>query len=174
MQDHRGFTFLDMTGNEKIILAEDLEKKLPALRRGGKRIGFTNGCFDILHAGHVRYLEEARGHCDILVVGLNSDSSVKSIKGDKRPVNGERARAEVLAGLFSVDFVTLFSEDTPEKLIRRLMPDIIFKGGDWKEDDVLGSDFVKARGGNVKIIDYVEGFSTTGIIEKMSRVEDKP
>ncbi|MBL7073323.1 MAG: D-glycero-beta-D-manno-heptose 1-phosphate adenylyltransferase [Candidatus Omnitrophica bacterium] len=146
-------------------LLEILEKE----RSLGKKIGFTNGCFDILHTGHVRYLTAAREACDILVVGVNSDGSVKQIKGDERPINNSDARMEVLSALESVDFLTLFEEETPEKLIGALLPNILFKGGDWKEEDVVGAVCVKENGGEVKIIPYVTGFSTTDIINKMKK-----
>jgi len=133
----------------------------------GRIVGFTNGCFDILHAGHVRYLKEARNKCDILIVGVNSDSSVRALKGKTRPVNPEIARTEVLAALECVDLLTVFNEDTPENLIKMLVPDILFKGGDWKEDSVVGAHHVKEKGGKVVIIPYIEGYSTTDIIERM-------
>jgi len=151
---------------KKIKPQRELFKILEQERSLGKRIGFTNGCFDILHVGHVRYLNSARDKCDILVVGVNSDSSVKKIKGLTRPINGEAARMEVLSALECVDFLTLFEEETPEKLIEAIVPNILFKGGDWKEEDMVGADCVKKNGGKVKVIPYVEGFSTTGIIDR--------
>ncbi|MBD3378951.1 MAG: D-glycero-beta-D-manno-heptose 1-phosphate adenylyltransferase [Candidatus Omnitrophica bacterium] len=151
--------------SDKIITAGVEE----VIKDPGAKIGFTNGCFDILHAGHVKYLEEAKNLCDILFVGVNSDSSVRRLKGDERPVNGERARMEVVAALESVDFVLKFEEDTPIRLIEAIEPDVLFKGGDWKEDDIVGSDIVKAGGGKVVVIPFVEGFSTTGTIEKLKR-----
>jgi len=146
-------------------LFEILEKE----KSFGKKIGFTNGCFDILHAGHVRYLMVARKACDVLVVGVNSDGSVKRIKGDERPINDSDARMEVLSALESVDFVTLFEEDTPKKLISAIVPNILFKGGDWKEEEVAGAVCVKENGGEVKIVPYIRGFSTTEIIKKMKK-----
>lgn len=135
----------------------------------GKVVGFTNGCFDILHRGHIRYLTKTKKECDILVVGVNSDASVKSIKGPDRPVNDQESRLEVLAALENIDYLTLFDEDTPEKLIKKLTPDIIFKGGDWGEEDIVGAGYVKAHGGKVRVIPYVEGYSTTDLIEKLRK-----
>ena len=137
--------------------------------RAGRKVVFTNGCFDILHVGHVRYLQEARALGDLLVVGLNSDSSVRKLKGPKRPVNSELARAEVMAALGCVDFVAIFSEDTPLKLIEKVRPEILVKGGDWKIEDIVGGPFVKSYGGDVRSLKFVDGFSTTSTIEKISR-----
>ncbi|MFH1395139.1 MAG: D-glycero-beta-D-manno-heptose 1-phosphate adenylyltransferase [Candidatus Omnitrophota bacterium] len=153
----------------KIKLQKELADIIKARKADGKKIGFTNGCFDILHAGHVRYLSEAKKNCDFLIVAVNSDSSVKKIKGNSRPINGQNARMEVLAALESVDFIVLFEEETPENLIRIITPDILFKGGDWAEENVVGGDYVRSKGGNVKLISYAEGFSTTGIIEKLKK-----
>ncbi|MDD3523528.1 MAG: D-glycero-beta-D-manno-heptose 1-phosphate adenylyltransferase [Candidatus Cloacimonetes bacterium] len=133
----------------------------------GKKIVFTNGCFDILHAGHVQYLEEARGMGDILVVGLNSDSSVTRLKGSERPVNNERDRYLVLQALRAVDYVIIFQEDTPYELIREIQPDVLVKGGDWAPEEIVGSDIVLSKGGVVRSLRFVEGLSTTGVIEKL-------
>lgn len=152
---------------EKIKVLDDLINVLQDEKASGKIIGFTNGCFDILHVGHVKYLQDAGKNCDILVVGVNSDSSVKGLKGDDRPINDEFSRMEVLSGLECVNHVVLFNESTPENLIRSITPDILFKGGDWAEEDVLGGAYVKENGGKVKIISFVDGFSTTEIIEKI-------
>ncbi len=152
---------------KKILSQEELKKVVEDVRAAGKKVGFTNGCFDILHLGHVRYLDEAKKNCDILVIGVNSDSSVKGLKGQGRPVNGQEARMEVLAALECVDYLALFEEDTPEELIKRLTPDMLFKGGDWSEERIVGADHVKANGGKVKVIPYVEGYSTTDLITKM-------
>ncbi|MAI89377.1 D-glycero-beta-D-manno-heptose 1-phosphate adenylyltransferase [Ponticaulis sp.] len=146
-----------------------VDERIAAWRSEGLKIGFTNGCFDILHAGHIRSLEFAASHCDRLIVGLNSDASVKRLKGDARPINGELDRAELLAALQMVDAVMLFTEDTPYELIRQVQPDLIVKGGDYKPEDVVGADIVKARGGEVLIAPILEGRSTTGIIEKSSK-----
>ena len=151
---------------DKIRSQAALAKRLAALRARGKRVVFTNGCFDILHLGHVKYLERARGLGDILVVGLNSDASVRAIKGPSRPVNRQRDRAVVLASLSFVDFVTIFNDDTPERLIHKLRPDVLVKGADWKTHAIVGADFVRSRGGRVVRIPFVKGFSTTSLIRK--------
>lgn len=150
----------------KIKSSRDLSRTLSSLRRRGKRIVFTNGCFDILHVGHVEYLSKARRLGDLLVIGLNSDSSVKKIKGKDRPINKESDRAKVLSSLYFVDYVTSFSESTPENLIKKVRPDILVKGGDWKVEDIVGSSFVRSYGGKVKSIPFVKGYSTTSIIER--------
>jgi rfaE bifunctional protein nucleotidyltransferase chain/domain len=154
----------------KILDRKMLQEKLDTLRNKGKKIAFTNGCFDILHVGHVRYLREAKKTADVLVLALNSDSSVRSIKGEKRPLVGEEERAEILAALEFIDFVTIFPELTPLELINYLKPDIIIKGGDWSEDKVVGRDDVKKWGGRVILIPEVEGKSTTNIVEKIKEV----
>ncbi len=153
----------------KIKKDTELAIILKKAKAAGKTVGFTNGCFDILHVGHVRYLKEAKQDCDILVVGVNSDSSVRRLKGKDRPINPESARTEVLASLEYVDYVTLFGQDTPAELIEALNPDILFKGGDWKEEEIVGGDHVKKNGGKVRVIPFVTGYSTTSIIEKMKR-----
>ena len=154
----------------KILDRNTLKNKLEALRKEGKKIAFTNGCFDILHVGHVRYLREAKKIGDILVLALNSDSSVRAIKGEERPLVCEEERAEVLAALEFIDFVTIFPELTPLELINYLKPDILIKGGDWPEDKVVGREEVKKWGGRVAIIPEVEGKSTTNIVEKIKKV----
>jgi len=138
-----------------------------AARRAGQRVAFTNGCFDILHAGHVRYLKAARATSDMLVVGLNSDVSVRAIKGTRRPLNPEALRAEVLAGLSCVDCVVLFDEPDPLALIEALQPDVLVKGADWAEDRIIGADVVKKRGGRVARIDLVPDISTTALIDRI-------
>ncbi len=154
----------------KILDRKILKDKLEALRKEGKKIAFTNGCFDILHVGHVRYLKEAKKTADILVLALNSDSSVRAIKGEKRPLVSEEERAEVLAALECIDFVTIFPELTPLELICYLKPDILIKGGDWPEDKVVGRDEIKKWGGHVTIIPEVAGKSTTNIVDKIISV----
>ncbi|MDP8298663.1 MAG: D-glycero-beta-D-manno-heptose 1-phosphate adenylyltransferase [Candidatus Tantalella remota] len=154
---------------DKIKTREEAAKIVTLEKAAGKKVGFTNGCFDILHLGHVRYLNETKKDCDVLVVGLNSDGSVNRLKGDERPMNGQDSRAEVLAALESVDLVTVFDEDTPEELIKVLTPDMLFKGGDWKEKEIVGAEHVKGAGGKVKVIFYVEGYSTTKFIEKIKK-----
>ncbi len=136
-------------------------------RNEAKKIVFTNGCFDILHAGHVSYLNEAREQGDLLIVGLNSDRSVKELKGEDRPINSEGERKFVLENLKSVDLVEIFDEQTPLELIRAIMPSLLVKGGDWAIDQIVGSDLVIAAGGEVKSLKFVDGFSTTGTIEKI-------
>jgi rfaE bifunctional protein nucleotidyltransferase chain/domain len=154
----------------KILDRTILREKLDTLRRNGKKIAFTNGCFDILHVGHVRYLREAKKTADVLVLALNSDSSVRSIKGEKRPLVPEAERAEVLAALEFIDFITIFPEITPLELINYLKPDILIKGGDWPEEKVVGREEVKKWGGRVVLIPEVEGKSTTNIVEKIKSV----
>jgi rfaE bifunctional protein nucleotidyltransferase chain/domain len=152
---------------ENILSREKLKERLDILKGEGKTIVFTNGCFDIIHAGHVRYLTEAKKLGDILVLALNSDSSVKVIKGDERPIVPEEERAIVVGSLESVDYVTLFDEETPLRLIEYLRPHILVKGGDWDEESVVGRDAVRQWGGAVVIIPEVKGASTTNIIEKI-------
>ena len=151
----------------KIKAQDALAKTVAALRGGKRRVVFTNGCFDILHVGHVVYLAKARAMGDVLVVGLNSDSSVRAIKGRGRPVNGQADRATVLAALSSVDYVTIFNEPTPGALIRKLKPDVLVKGADWKTNDIVGGDFVTSYGGQVKRISFVKGYSTTRTLARM-------
>lgn len=144
----------------------NIENLLTPLRADGKKVVFTNGCFDLLHVGHVRYLQEARRLGDILVVGVNSDASVKRLKGPTRPVQIENDRAEILAALGAVDFTVIFTEDTPENLIHKVRPDILVKGGDWKIDSIVGAPFVMSYGGKVMSLQFVDGKSTTKLIEK--------
>ncbi len=158
----------------KIVSWEELKSELEKRRQEGKIIAFTNGCFDILHVGHVRYLREARKLGDLLVLGLNSDASVRAIKGEKRPLVPQAERAEVLASLESVDFVTFFDEATPLKLIEFLRPDRLVKGGDWSEADVVGGDAVRSWGGKVVIAPLIPGVSTTNIVEKVLQVYRNP
>jgi len=147
----------------KILSLPALLKKLPALRRQGKTIAFTNGCFDLMHIGHVKYLQDAGKSNRVLIVGLNSDASTGRIKGPHRPIVTQRSRAAVLAALESVDFVVIFNEDTPYKTIAAIKPDILIKGADWKGKPVIGEDLVK----KVELVKYIKGFSTTNIIEKI-------
>ena len=148
----------------QVVGVGELVEKLAAQRRERQKIVFTNGCFDLLHPGHVGYLEEARQLGDLLVVGLNSDASIRRLKGDKRPIMPEAARARLLAGLAAVDYVVIFAEDTPYELIRRVEPDILVKGGDWPAEAIVGRDLVEARGGRVLSLPLVESFSTSSII----------
>jgi len=151
----------------KIYPRNELKAEIDRLKREGKRVIFTNGCFDILHAGHTRYLREAKKLGDVLVLALNSDSSVRSIKGPMRPIVPEAERAEVVAALDSVDYVTVFDELTPLELIEFLRPDVIVKGGDWAEKDIVGAEAVRKWGGRVAIMPEIEGASTTNIIDKV-------
>ena len=145
---------------------ETIESSLAPFRSAGKKIVFTNGCFDLLHVGHVRYLQEARQLGDLLVVGVNSDASVKRLKGPTRPVQIENDRAEILAALAAVDFTVIFTEDTPENLIHKVKPDILVKGGDWQIEQIVGAPFVQSYGGKVMSLQFVDGKSTTKLIEK--------
>jgi rfaE bifunctional protein nucleotidyltransferase chain/domain len=149
----------------EILDRNELRKVVVGLRSEGKKIVFTNGCFDIIHIGHIRYLREARSLGDILVVGLNSDGSVSRLKPD-RPINTEDQRAEVLAALEMVDYVTLFDEDTPYALIRLIQPDLLVKGGDWKKEDIVGSDIAR----ETRSLPYIRGVSTTEIIERIRKL----
>jgi len=141
-----------------------------ALKLHEQKTVFTNGCFDVLHYGHVRYLLEAKKLGDILVVGLNSDASVRRLKGESRPINGEKERAFVLAALSCVDYVTLFEEDTPEELIKVVKPNVLVKGGDYQIENIVGADFVIQNGGIVTTIPFVDGFSSTHIIERLNTI----
>jgi len=154
----------------KITPSNELKATVERLKREGKKVVFTNGCFDILHAGHTRYLREARKMGDALILALNSDSSVRSIKGPMRPIVPEAERAEVVASLDSVDYVTVFDELTPLELIEFLRPDVIVKGGDWAEKDIVGAETVRKWGGRVAIMPMIEGASTTNIIDKVLQV----
>ena len=136
---------------------DDLDAHLAEWRRQGLRVGFTNGCFDILHPGHVKVLTAARATCDRLIVGLNSDASVQRLKGEERPVQDERARAEVLAALEAVDLVVIFEEDTPLKLIAQIKPSVLVKGGDYTREQVVGHEVVAANGGEVVLVDILQG-----------------
>ena len=152
----------------KIVTKEQLVEQLRPLRAGGSRIVFTNGCFDLMHVGHTRYLQAARALGDLLVVGVNSDDSVRSLaKAPDRPIVHEAQRAEVVAALGCVDFVVVFSEPDPKALITAVQPDVLVKGGDWSLDRIIGRDVVEARGGRVQTIPLVPGFSTTALIHRI-------
>ena len=155
---------------QKILSWEDLERRIAQWRILGKTVAFTNGCFDILHRGHISSLSEAAKEADYLVVGLNSDASTKRLKGEGRPLNDEQARAFVLASLVMVDAVVLFEQDTPLELIRLVKPDVIVKGGDYRVEQIVGSAEVLARGGRVVINPIVEGFSTTSLANKITKL----
>jgi D-beta-D-heptose 7-phosphate kinase/D-beta-D-heptose 1-phosphate adenosyltransferase len=150
---------------EKIKTKQDLRRIVEDLKKKGKRIVFTNGCFDLLHLGHVRYLEKAKSLGDILVVGVNSDRSVQSLKGPGRPILPEEERAEILSGLECVDYLTIFNELTPLELISSLQPHILVKGGDWTKETTVGKEVVERSGGEVVILPFIEGTSTSNIIE---------
>lgn len=156
-----------MDARLKIFTAEKLVTQLDEARSSGEKVVFTNGCFDILHAGHVRYLAAAGAEGDLLVVAMNSDASVRLIKGDRRPVVHQDHRAEVLASLGCVDYVVLFDAPQPLELIRTLKPDVLVKGADWTPQMIVGSDFVKSNGGRVVRISLVPEISTSRIIEKI-------
>src|SRR5207248_3021315 len=154
-------------GADKVVPLDVLCRELDDRRRHGQRVAFTNGCFDVLHAGHVQYLAEARRQADCLVVGLNSDASVRQLKGPSRPLNSVEARALVLAGLQDVDYVTIFADPTPLALIRSVRPDILVKGADYRKADVVGAEFVEGYGGRVHLAELRDGCSTTGLIDRM-------
>ncbi len=157
-----------MDSKVKIKSLNELRKIASRLKAKGGKVVFTNGCFDLLHYGHVKYLEDARKKGDVLVVALNSDFSVKRIKGNNRPIVNQRDRLRIIAGLESVDYVVLFDEDTPLKVIRSLRPDILVKGADWNKNDIVGSDFVLGQKGRVCTIKLVKGHSTTSLINKIA------
>ncbi|GJQ20107.1 MAG: hypothetical protein HBSIN02_04620 [Bacteroidia bacterium] len=151
----------------RIVTLDELLDIRRRLREKGRRVVFTNGCFDILHRGHVEYLQKAKDLGDVLIVGLNSDASVQKLKGPGRPVVDETDRAHVVAALEAVDYVCLFEEDTPRQLIERLVPDVLVKGADWAISDVVGKDVVEAAGGTVRTIEFLPNRSTTRLIEKI-------
>ena len=152
---------------KKIFNWESLSERRNTWRKEGKKVVFTNGCFDILHYGHLHYLAQARELGDILIVAANSPDSITRLKGEKRPIQDEMTRYYMLASLVFVDAVTVFSEDTPHKLIKTIVPDVLVKGGDWLPTQIIGSDVVLEAGGDVKSLPFVEGFSTTSIEEKI-------
>jgi D-glycero-beta-D-manno-heptose 1-phosphate adenylyltransferase len=156
-----------MRYRDKIVDRSTLTTRVAAARSAGKRVVFTNGCFDVLHVGHVRLLARARAAGDLLVVGVNGDASVRRLKGPERPLVPGTARAEVLSALAAVDLVCIFDEDTPAALIAAVEPDVLVKGGDWAAERVVGRDVVEARGGHVLIIPVVEGFSTTTLVQRI-------
>jgi D-beta-D-heptose 7-phosphate kinase/D-beta-D-heptose 1-phosphate adenosyltransferase len=158
---------------EKIKTKEDLHRIVEGLKKKGKRIVFTNGCFDLLHLGHIRYLEGAKALGDILVVGVNSDHSVQKLKGPKRPILPEEDRAEILSGLGSVDYITIFDEEDPLELISILQPNILVKGGDWTKETTVGREVVERSGGGVVILPFVEKASTSIIIDTILKRYEK-
>jgi rfaE bifunctional protein nucleotidyltransferase chain/domain len=158
---------MSISDSVPVLSLPDLAALVAGARRDGKVIVFTNGVFDLLHPGHLRYLQASRRHGDLLVVGVNSDRSVRAIKGDSRPVTPEDERAEMLAALSCVDAVVIFDEDTPADLIERLEPDVLVKGEDWKDRDNPGREFVESRGGRMEFERFESGYSATSIIEKV-------
>ncbi len=165
MSRHAGDRLLKLE-SEKLVTWHQLATLRRQWKEQGKIVVFTNGVFDILHAGHVSYLQQAKNLGDLLVVGVNSDASVKRLKGDARPLQPEEDRAFVLAGLESVDYVTLFEQDTPQELIDQIIPDILVKGGDYTPDEIVGAHTVRLHGGKVRVIPFLGGRSTTQILEK--------
>src|SRR5579884_1101518 len=155
------------SGVEKVLGADALRHELECRRRLSQRVAFTNGCFDVLHAGHVQYLLEARAQADLLVVGLNSDASVRALKGPNRPINAVQPRAQVLAALQPVDFICVFEESTPLELIRLLRPDVLVKGADYRKDQVVGASFVESYGGRIHLATYRDGYSTTDLLQRL-------
>ena len=151
---------------KKILSPEHAARWVRSFQKNGKKVVFTNGCFDLIHSGHVTYLEQARQLGDALVIGLNTDASVRRIKGPDRPIVTLKDRAKVVASLACVDIVTWFTADTPEKVIKKLLPKVLVKGGDWSVDKIIGAEIVIAHGGEVKSLGYIEGKSTTNLINK--------
>jgi rfaE bifunctional protein nucleotidyltransferase chain/domain len=159
-------SYLDLI-HSKIVTPERLVQEIAGRRAAQRKVVFTNGCFDILHRGHVEYLAQASTLGDVLVVGLNSDASVRRLKGSNRPLQDEQGRAIVLAALGCVSYVVVFDDDTPYELIKTIQPDVLVKGADYKEEQIVGYDVVKARGGEIVTVPLVQGYSTTRVIKKM-------
>lgn len=155
----------------KIKNLKELKKITSNLRKINKKILFTNGCFDLLHYGHIKYLEDAKRKGDILIVGINSDSSIKKIKGKNRPIVNERDRLRIIAALESVNYVVMFNENTPIKVIQSIKPDMLIKGSDWNKNNIVGSDFVLDYGGKVSTIKIIKGRSTTNLINKIAKAQ---
>jgi rfaE bifunctional protein nucleotidyltransferase chain/domain len=156
-----------------IVTLEEVATIAVGLKQEGRRIVFTNGCFDIIHIGHIRYLRSARQYGDILIVGLNSDESVRKIKGDKRPIVPQTERAEVLSSVRFVDYVVIFNEPDPYSVIAAVRPDVLVKGGDWSVDNIIGRDIVESYGGDVLTIPFIKGASSSGIIENIIKKYSK-
>lgn len=154
----------------KIVEYSKIDKIASTLKKSAKTIVFTNGCFDILHPGHIDLLAKCSEMGDYLIVGVNSDSSIKRLKGPDRPVNNQDARIIVLASLQFIDYLTIFDADTPIELIKKIKPEILVKGGDWDANNIVGSDFVRSYGGKVEIVPFIEGYSTSSIIEKIRKI----
>jgi len=166
MRTRRGTRFLI---KDKIKTLKVLLEVIPKLKKEGRRIVFTNGCFDLLHYGHAKYLEQAKKMGDILIVGVNSDSSVRRIKGQNRPIVSQKNRLSLVASLGSVDFALIFNEDTPLKIIKKIKPDILIKGADWKKDQIVGGAFVRSYGGQALTVKLINGLSTTSLIKKIAK-----
>jgi len=154
---------------DKILTRADLPGRLEQWRAEGKKIVFTNGCFDLLHAGHISYLTDAASLGDVLILGLNSDASVQRLKGPDRPINDDKTRSTALAGMFFIDAVVFFDEDTPLELIAMVRPDVLVKGGDYQIDQIVGATETLEQGGNVQVLTFLPGYSSTAIIEKIRR-----
>jgi len=154
-------------GLEKLKPLAELQEIVRAGQTRGRRVVFTNGCFDLLHAGHIHYLREAAALGDCLIIALNSDDSVRRLKGEARPIQPERERAEILCALEMVDFVVIFDEDTPLRVIQALLPDVLVKGGDWTPDNIVGRREVEAAGGRVLSLPFAPGYSTTGLVDRI-------
>ncbi len=152
--------------HRKIASWRTLKSRIAAARRGQQRVVFTNGCFDLIHPGHIRYLRAAKKLGDVLIVALNSDASVRRLKGPSRPLVRQQDRCEVMAALEMVDYVTVFDQDTPYDLIKLLQPDVLVKGGDWKPEQIVGADVVRAAGGKVRSLPFAQGYSTTRLAQK--------
>ena len=159
------------TIQNKIFDWEQLKSQLAGWQSSGKKIVFTNGCFDLLHLGHIDYLSKAKDQGNILIIGVNTDDSVSRIKGKSRPITDEKSRSTILASLGFIDAVVLFDEDTPYELIKLVQPDVLVKGSDYKAEDIVGYDIVKAKGGEIVTIDFLEGYSTTSIENKIRQSE---
>ena len=156
---------------DKILLLEAAIERVSELKRQGKRVVFTNGCFDLLHPGHTRYLAEARKLGDVLLVAVNSDASVRALKGPQRPIFPENERAEIVAALACVDLVTVFDDLTPQKVIARMLPQVLVKGGNWAPDQIVGREEVEAAGGQVVLIPVVDGFSTSSLFQAAAKLK---
>lgn len=153
----------------KIKSREEAKQQVDLWKQAGKKVVFTNGCFDLLHLGHIDYLEKAQALGDVLVIGLNADSSVRQLKGPNRPINSEEERARLLAALAFVDLVVFFKSETPQDLITFLLPDILVKGSDYQVEHIVGAKEVIDNGGEVKTLAFISGYSTTGLIEKIKK-----
>ena len=156
--------------NSKIISWESLKKEIEAIKLNRKKIVFTNGCFDLIHRGHIKYLAEASDFGDIFIIGLNTDNSVNKIKGNSRPIKDELTRALLLASFMFVDFVVLFDQDTPYELIKLIKPDILIKGSDYNVNEIVGGDIIIENGGQIKTIEFLKGYSSTNLINKIINI----